>query len=633
MATDTTGLERVRIDWESAKKISPEEFSNQFEIHRVPTASGCYLMHDAKDRIIYVGKAKNLRARLRSYLNESDTRYTVKFLMSRVSRIDFLITRNEKEALLLENSLIKMHKPRYNIQLRDDKTYVSLKVNVRHDFPRVTVTRKLRKDGSKYFGPYSSAGSVRETVRQIQRVFPLRTCSDSVLNNRARPCLYYQMKRCTAPCVGYMDKNSYGEIVEQVLLLLAGRSAELETRIKDQMREHAAQLEFEKAAELRDRLAAIQRTMERQRTVAVPGAQERDVFGVYTKGRFSEIQALFYRNGKMMGGRSFSFNRRETPLDEMFSSFLLQYYADSPNVPSEILLPVAIEEADVLEEVLGEKRDARVHVIAPQRGEKRAMVDLANRNAKTSFEEKQLTEQANIDLLDQVKEKLHLPATPNRIECFDISTTQGAKPVGSMVTFEGGVANKSRYRRYAIKEVEGQDDFAMMREVLMRRLKRAIEEDDLPDLILVDGGKGQLGVATTVFKDLGIDQLPAASIAKSRTEGSARSPERFFIPGRSNPIVLPQHSPIVHYLAQIRDEAHRFAITYHRKRRNKATLSTQLTGIPGVGAKRARVLLNEIGSVAKVREADTATIAALPGFSDALAKIVKKHLATTQSPA
>ncbi len=631
MDTDTTGLERVRIDWESAKKISPEEFSNQFEIDRVPTASGCYLMHDAKDRIIYVGKAKNLRARLRSYLNESDTRYTVKFLMSRVSRIDFLITRNEKEALLLENSLIKMHKPRYNIQLRDDKTYVSLKVNVRHDFPRVTVTRKLRKDGSRYFGPYSSAGAVRETVRQIQRVFPLRTCSDSVLNNRVRPCLYYQMKRCTAPCVGYMDKAAYGEIVEQVLLLLAGRSAELEKLIKEQMRACADALEFEKAADLRDRLAAIQRTMERQRTVAVPGAQERDVFGVYTKGRYSEIQAIFYRGGKMMGGRSFSFNRRETPLDEMFSSFLLQYYSDSPNVPSEIVLPVPIEEADVLEEVLSEKREARVRVVSPQRGEKRAMVDLANRNAKTGFEEKQLADQANSDLLDQVKAKLDLPTVPHRIECFDISTTQGAKAVGSMVTFEGGVANKSRYRRFAIKDVEGQDDFAMMREVLMRRLKRAIEEDDLPDLVLVDGGKGQLGVATTVFKDLGIDQLPAASIAKSRAEGSARSPERFFIPGRSNPIVLPQHSPVVHYLAQIRDEAHRFAITYHRQRRNKATLSTRLTGIPGVGAKRARVLLNAIGSVAKVRDADVSTIAALPGFSDALAKAVKKHLATTES--
>jgi excinuclease ABC subunit C len=626
MTTDITGLEHVRIDWESAKKISPAEFSNQFEIQRVPTASGCYLMHDANDRIIYIGKAKNLRARLRSYLNESDTRYTVKFLMARVSRIDFLITKNDKEALLLENSLIKQHKPRYNIQLRDDKTYVSLKVNVRHDFPRVTVTRKLRKDGSKYFGPYSSAGAVRETVRQIQRVFPLRTCSDNVLNNRVRPCLYYQMKRCTAPCVGYMDKAAYAEIVEQVLLLLAGRSADVEKLIRDQMRECADQLEFEKAADLRDRLAAIQRTMERQRTVAVPGAQERDVFGVYTKGRFSEIQAIFYRGGKMMGGRSFSFNRRETPLDEMFSSFLLQYYADSPNVPSEIVLPVAIEDADVLEEILGEKREARVHVVAPQRGEKRAMVDLANRNAKTSFEEKQLTDQANSDLIDQIKEKLYLPITPNRIECFDISTTQGAKPVGSMVTFEGGVANKSRYRRYAIKEVEGQDDFAMMREVLMRRLKRAIEEDDLPDLILVDGGKGQLGVATTVFKDLGIDQLPAASIAKSRTEGSTRSPERFFIPGRSNPIVLPQHSPIVNYLAQIRDEAHRFAITYHRKRRNKATLSTRLTGIPGVGAKRARLLLKEIGSVDKIMDADVGVIAALPGFGDALAQTIKDHL-------
>ena len=623
-----TATERINLLRKPEERRSTEAFLESFDLAQVPASPGCYIMRDEKDRILYVGKAKNLRSRVRAYINESDSRYMVKFLMRRVAHIDFLLTANEKEALLLENNLIKQHRPRYNVNLKDDKTYVSLRINLPHEFPRITVTRKFRKDGSKYFGPYSSASAVRETIKQIQRLFPLRLCSDGVLRNRARPCLYYQMKQCSAPCVGYIDREEYRAIVNQVIMVLEGRSAELEKEMLDAIQRHAEKLEFEKAAEMRDRVYALRTTLERQRMVRAHPEGDRDVFGVYTQGRFSEIQVLFIRDGKMTGGRSFSFNQREMPIEEVLSSFLLQYYSDASNLPSEIVVPVELEESDVLSEILSEQRGSKVALHWPQRGEKRALVAMAERNAKNNFEEKRLAEQANRDLVVQLKEKLRLQKEPRRIECFDISTIQGTQAVGSMVTFEGGVAAKSRYRRFSIKMVEGQDDFAMMREVLMRRFKRAIEESDLPDLVLIDGGKGQLNVATTVFKDLGIEDLEAVGIAKSRALGEgSHSPERFFVPGRKDPIILQQNSPVVLFLARIRDEAHRFAITYHRQRRSTSTLSTALTSIPGVGAKRARTLLNALGSVAKVRSATVEEIAAVPGFSRALATTVKEHLA------
>ena len=629
---EVTQHERLDLSVTNRER-TPEEFLEQFETARVPTAPGCYLMRDAEDRVLYVGKAANLRARVRSYINESDSRYTVKFLMRRVAHIDFLVTSNAKEALLLENSLIKEHKPRYNVRLKDDKSYVSVRVNVQHAFPRVTVTRNLRKDGSRYFGPYASAAAVRDTLKQVQRIFPLRLCSDSVLTSRARPCLYYQMKQCSAPCVNLIDKDSYREIVGHVLMMLEGRSAEVERLMVERIQQHAEALEFEKAAQLRDRLFALRQTLERQRAVRVEGSADQDVWGLHTQGRFVELQALFFRGGKMNGGRSFSFNQRETPIEEVLSSFLFQYYSEMPEPPAEILIPLPLEDVDTLAEVLSERRGSKVLVHWPQRGEKTALTDLASRNAAISFEEKRLADQANRDLLAQVKDKLDLKKVPNRIECFDISTIQGAMAVGSMVVFEGGSAAKARYRHFAVKQVEGQDDFAMMREVLLRRFKRAIEESDLPDLVLIDGGKGQLGVATTALKDLGIEDLDAVGIAKSRAlEDGSHSPERFFLPGRANPVILPQNSPVVLYLARIRDEAHRFAITYHRKRRGKSTLATLLTNIPGVGPKRAKVLLNRLGSLAKVQSATVEDIAALPGFNAKLAESILSYLAAVRPP-
>ncbi|MCC6490839.1 MAG: excinuclease ABC subunit UvrC, partial [Candidatus Hydrogenedentes bacterium] len=374
--------ERLDLEGLPSKRMSAEEFLASFDMARVPTSPGCYIMRDEKNRVIYVGKANNLRSRVRAYINESDTRYTVKFLMRRVAHIDFLLTTNEKEALLLENSLIKEYRPRYNVQLKDDKTYVSLRLNLPHEFPRVTVTRNLRKDGSRYFGPYSSASAVRETIKQIQRLFPLRLCSDSVLRNRNRPCLYHQMKQCSAPCVGYIERDAYRELVEQVIMVLEGRSAELEKLLMQRIQEFAERLEFEKAAEVRDRVYALRVTLERQRTVRTVAEGDQDVFGVFTQGRFSEIQVLFFRGGKMMGGRSFSFNQREMPLEEVLSSFLLQYYSEMSTVPSEILVPLELEDTATLAEIFTEQRGTKVTLHWPQRGEKKALIDLAVRNAK-----------------------------------------------------------------------------------------------------------------------------------------------------------------------------------------------------------------------------------------------------------
>jgi len=615
-----------------ALRKSPEEFIESFDVSSVPTSAGCYLMYDDRERIIYVGKAKNLRSRIRTYINDQDTRYSVKFLMKRVTHIDFLLTSNEKEALFLENSLIKQHKPRYNVQLKDDKSYVSLRINAKEDFPRLTVTRRLRKDGAHYFGPYASAHSVRETLRQIHRIFPLRTCTDHVMRNRTRPCIYYQMKQCGAPCVDYETRDEYHATVDQVVMALSGRSTELEALLLDQIRQRVADLKFEEAAVLRDRLNGLREMLERQSTVSVRGAEDRDVVGYYAQGRFIELQIMFYRGGKLLGGRSFSFKQRELPIGEVLSSFLLQYYADGPVIPHEVLVPDAMEDADTLAEILSEQRGSKVIVHYPQRGDKRALIALADRNAKSNFEEKQLAEKAQVDLIEEVAKHLKLTKPPQRIECFDISTHQGDRTVASMVVFEGGEANKQRYRRYSIKRVDGQDDFAAMREVLMRRFKRAIAEDDLPDLVLIDGGKGQLGVASTVLKDLAIEDLDLASIAKSRAQNSGgHSPERFFRPGRANPIILPQNSPVVLLLARVRDEAHRFAITYHRERRKSGTIRTSLTDIPGVGPTLARRLLNKFGSLARIRGLSAKDLAEVPGISEGLAGQILDHV-TSASP-
>jgi len=600
------------------------------DLARVPQEPGCYLMRDKQDTPIYVGKAANLRARIRTYIAERDDRPTVKFLLQRAVRVEFIVTRNEKEALLLEDSLIKQYRPRYNIRLRDDKTYVSVRVNIKHPFPRITATRKLVKDGSRYFGPYASALAVRETLKQLQRIFPLRTCSDTVLKNRTRPCIYYEIGQCSAPCVGKITEEAYREIVKQAIMALEGRRNDVESLLLEEIRRLADRLEFEKAAVIRDRLKALRDTFERQYAVRSGDVEDRDVFGVYQEGRYCVVHALYFRAGRIVGSKAFSFARVEIPVEEMLSSFLLQFYRQDVPIPHEILIPFPLEDQDTLQDFLSEERGSRVSVHCPQRGDKRKLIELAERNAKNSFEESRLRQHAQQDLLDQARQVLGLFEAPERIECFDISTVQGDKPVGAMSVFVGGVPDKTRYRHYAIRHIRGQDDFAMLREVLLRRLQRAVEENDLPSLLLIDGGKGQLNVAITVLRDLGLEDLPVISIAKARPEEKrpGATQDRLFLPNRKDPLVLAENDPVLHLFMRIRDEAHRFAVSYHRKRRTKGTLRTVLDDVPGLGKKRVQALLKAFGSLERVRAATCDEIAAVPGFGKAIAEQIKQYLET-----
>ncbi len=604
----------------SEDDASPD--TGELDISAAPNDPGCYLMYDRDDRVLYVGKAKNLRARLRNYINATDSRYSVKFLMRRAARVECLVVGTEKEALLLENSLIKRYKPRYNVRLRDDKNFISIRLHPGEAFPRMTVVRRRAHDGARYFGPYHDARAARKTMKHMQKIMPLRVCSDSVLENRSRPCIYHQIKQCLAPCVGLVSSEAYQDVVRQALLALEGRGAELEKQLREEITKLAAALRFEEAAVVRDRLYDLQATLEPQRAVTARSAADRDVFGLYMEGRFIEIQALYYRNNAMIGGDAFSFERIDAPPEEMLASFLLQYYDIAPVIPQEILLPLELEDREALAELLGEKRGGGVVLRCPKRGELTRLIELANNNAQHAFQEKRGRDKARRDALEQVRQTLSLPRTPERIECFDVSTIQGDKTVASMAVFEGGEPCKRRYRRYSIRSIDAQDDFAAMRETLLRRFSRAIQEKDLPDLVLIDGGKGHLNVAVDVFRQLGLTSLPCASIAKARAMDGASSPERFFIPGRMNPIVPRQNSPVVHLLSRIRDEAHRFAISFHRQKRAKAALSSALRDIPGVGEQRAKALLRTFGSASGVRKASLEELAAAPGIGDTLARTI-----------
>ncbi|HXH13390.1 MAG TPA: excinuclease ABC subunit UvrC [Alphaproteobacteria bacterium] len=581
----------------------------------LPSQPGVYLMKNGAGTVLYVGKAKNLRSRVRSYFRPSgDGRYRMQFLIPNVEDIEFLVTDTEKEALILENTLIKAHKPRFNVNFRDDKSYVNLRLDPRERYPRLTVVRRPGRDGALYFGPYASSQSVRETLRTLSRIFPLRLCTDHVFNARTRPCLYYQIHRCSAPCVpGHVTDDEYRAIVEQTALFLRGRDEELLKMLYGQVHEASQALRFEEAGRVYRRIRAIERTIERQK---VTSAQDRDqdVFGFFREVDQVEIQRLTIRGGKLLGGKSDLFTGQVSSDAEILESYVNQYYAEGHDIPEEVLLPFDLEGRDGLADLLSERRGKRVGVVVPERGEKRGLVAMANKNAELSFRARREQEHSQQAILQQIQERLHLRHLPRRIECFDMSNIQGTNPVGSMVVFTDGKPDKARYRKFQVKTVEGPDDFASMYEVLSRRYTRALEEDDLPDLIMVDGGKGQLNIAQAVLWELGIEGPDLISIAKSRLkserggEDKRRTDERFFLPGRKNPVIFPANSPALFLLQRVRDEAHRFAITYHKARRAKATVHSALDDIPGVGPKRRRALLRHFGSVKAIAEASPEAI-------------------------
>src|SRR5919204_963484 len=492
------------------------------KLDTLPTQPGCYLMKDKGGDVVYVGKAVNLRSRVGQYFQErsGDTRAFIPFLEGLLSDVEVMITSSEKDAVLLENELIKKHRPRFNVKLRDDKNFISLRLSNTHPYPRLEVVRRIRKDGARYFGPFASASSIRETLSIVNRHFQLRTCTDSVMANRRRPCLQYQIKHCPAPCVYSVPQEEYRRSVDEVALFLEGKADELTGQLTGRMKDASGKLQFERAAQLRDQLHAIERSLEKQRTV-LGDLIDQDVLGFYREGPALEIHLLFFRNGRLTGGRSFGFGKQEFPTEELLSSFLDQYYESGAFSPKELLLPVHLADAEMREVWLSEKKGERVRVHVPERGEKVRLGGMGMENARQSPEGKARSQKSQLEALTPLQSRLRLPRLPRRIECFDISTFQGQLTVGSQVVFSDGEPDKSGYRLFKVRGEAAGDDFASMFQVLTRRLQRGIEQQDLPDLLLVDGGKGQLNVARAALREVGLSlsDVPMAGHPQRRVIG------------------------------------------------------------------------------------------------------------------
>jgi len=600
------------------------------KIRALPRKPGVYIMRDHEGRIIYIGKATELRTRVRSYFTGHDTRNFVQHLDDLLGDLEIIITFNPKEAQILENTLIKKHKPRFNIMLRDDKTYLSLRINTAHQWPRLDVVRRPAKDGSLYFGPYHSSSSAREMLQLVNRHFQLRTCRDTVLYNRARPCLQYQIKRCPGPCVFPISRDDYMADVKAAAMFLGGRNDDLIGILEERMMAAAERYEYESAAQIRDQLEAVRTSLTKQRAV-VSNLVDRDVIGVYREGDSVAISVLHIRGGAMQDLRGYTFENQIFPTASLLEDFIAQLYAlDSAEPPAEVVVPEDIDAEEELQELLSERRGTRCLIITPKRGDRVALLELAAENARQLFAERLTSRERSASLLARLKDKLHLDVYPRRMECFDISNFQGTQVVASQVVFEDGIAKKSDYKRYRIKTVDGQDDFASMFEVLRRRAKRAKDgTDPMPDLIVIDGGKGQLGMAVAALSDLGLKDQAIVSLAKSRITGlepasdsTTRSPERVFRPGQKNAIILRANSDECLLLERIRDEAHRFAITFHRELRNRETIFSAVDGISGVGKERGRLLLRHFGSARKVKQATLRELEAVPGLPRGVAAAV-----------
>ena len=622
----------------------------QAHLDSLPLATGVYIMKGKRGQVIYVGKAKNLRSRVRSYFQDSQHDSKTIRLVSEVVDLEWIIVPTEVDALILENTLIKRHQPRFNVLLKDDKTYPYIKIHWQDDFPKVSVTRKVLRDGAGYYGPYTSAFAVRETLDNLRRVFPYLTCNRDITGNDPRACLYYDIKLCAAPCIGVVDKQEYQAIMQGLVDFLEGRSDEAIDALDGRMRNAAKSLNFERAAMYRDQIKLAQRLVERQQVVALK-AVDQDViaFASDDGGDETAFQVFFVRRGKLIGRESFILpaTKGDDPA-ELLASFMSQFYDDAAVIPPEILLPLMPAGADVLTQWLKGKRadkegrKAAFHLKAPQRGDARKLVLLAQSNAAEALRTMRAVRQADkskhVIALQELQNALALDVPPGRIECYDISTLQGTHTVGAMVVFAEGTPRKSDYRKFKIrgKGAQGEpDDFASMREVLRRRFRRAVEPQDgdpgskargsvakwtvLPDLVIIDGGKGQLGVAVEVLKEFDLlDQVPVVGLAKQR--------EEIFVPGQRVPILLPDNSEGLYLVQRIRDEAHRFAITYHRDLRSQASVSSQLEKVPGIGSKRRLALLKAFGSVDAIRAASVDELVAVPGMSRAAAEAIKENL-------
>ncbi len=595
----------------------------QDKLDTLPSGPGVYLMKDATGNILYVGKGKDLRKRVFSYFREKEHQSPkTRVLVSKISDVEFILTGSEKEALILESNLIKRHRPRYNVLLRDDKRYLVLRLDPKEEYPRLSLVRRIRKDGAHYFGPYASANAVRQTLKVLHGMFPLRQCSGTKFRQRARPCLNHQMGRCLGLCVGAISPEEYGPVVEEAVLFLKGRTQDLHEKLRQEMERAADRLEFEKAAMYRDRLNAVEKTLEKQLMVSAR-FRDQDVVGTHEAGDNLGLAVLFVRGGRMVGSRCFVFKKPQSSSSEVVRAFILQYYEAGKPIPEELLISEPLVEQELLAEWLSDLKGKRVGVRLPQRGEGRQLLAMAAHNAANYLRSEMTRATDPMPALDRLRQRLGLESIPHRLECIDISNFRGKFPVGSLVVFRDGEPDKSAYRRYRIKTVDRIDDTAMMAEVLDRRFTDVRKEQVLPDLLVVDGGKAQLNQALAVLRELELaDLVPVVALAKkpkTTTQAEANGTDRLYLPGRKNPLELKKDPPLLFLLSRLRDEAHRFAISYYQKRHRKQTLRSRLDEIRGIGPKRRRDLILHFGSVKRLAEAQVEEISQVPGISHTLA--------------
>jgi len=601
------------------------------QLKQLPASPGVYLMRDTEGTILYVGKAANLRHRVKSYFGTGQKLSPkLQRMVARVNNLDFFVTSTEQEALILEYNLIKRHHPRYNVRLKDDKTFPYLKISLNEDWPRVYFTRRVEEDGGRYFGPFASARSVRQTLKVLKGIFPFRSCTRTITGTDPRACLEYHLNLCTAPCIGAVGKEEYAEVIERVILFLEGKQERVIRELEGKMEKVAEALDFEKAALIRDQLQAIDSVIEGQR-IAATVRGDQDVIAFASDRDQACVQVFFVRGGKLIGRESFTLQgtSSEEP-KQIMSSFVKQFYGSAPYIPPLLLLQHPVEDKAIIENWLQSKRGARVNIQVPYQGNKKQLVKIVAENAEQGLQQLRVKEQATpsalTEALAEIERELRLPRLPSRIECYDISDIQGMAAVGSMIVFDRGKPKPSHYRRFRIKTVSGADDYAMLREVLQRRFARASQNGDtaastwaiLPDLILIDGGKGQLSAALSALREAGIESIPTASLAKEH--------EEIFIPQQSQSIVLPRTSPGLQLLQRARNEAHRFALSYHQRVRQKRSLTSALDDIPGIGAKRKRALFRRFGSLQAIRAASTEEIANTRGMTRSTAQKLKEYL-------
>ena len=604
-------------------------------VSKFPKKPGVYIMKDVDERVIYIGKAKDLRARVRTYFSGGDGRYQIEFLMRRVRSVEIIVSESEQQAFLLERDLITKYKPRYNIRLKDDKAYLSIRIDENEEWPRLTLVRKIQQDGARYFGPYTFSYELRNLLEMVNRTLPLRTCSNTVFYNRQRPCLEYQIKRCAGPCCLEVNKEEYQSWVKQAMQILEGKTSIVEKDLEKLMEIASEDLRFEDAGLYRDRLELLRKFKHGAELISNKG-ENRDVFALYREEKLAALSVLTVRNGRVADSKSYSFSQVEIPDEDIIESAVEQFYVSDKEIPEEVVLPIEIDSKDFISQRLKELRGSKVEIVVPKRGIKLRLLGLAQVNAREHFVTTFDAEERYREVSEGLAKLLSLSQIPRRIECVDISNFQGSDIVGAHVVFFDGVPDKKNYRRYKMTNQDKPDDFGSIYEVVHRRLSKGIKLGDLPDLLVIDGGIGQLNAALRARDELEVS-LEIVGLAKMRSEKFERAkkkekkPERVFLEGDSNSIPLDPNLEITKLLQRIRDEVHRYVITFHRQSRSKRVMGSKLDGIPGLGPERKRRLLKQFGSIKNIACAEPEKVAKAGRMPKSLAERVLRELSNLNS--